>query len=411
MRKKTKILLLIVYFFIQSPVSGQKFFHYRSSLPVQDSSGFYKIALNPEILAKTHNQISDIRIKGPDGGNIAYLMARAIPAKPIKTFLNFPIYKTLSGRDSVFIFQNEHGYLSHQLVLRSRNTQVNRNFQVSGSDDLKNWYALLEDIPLEKSDSLNHSPLFSEQTLDIPYSSYRYYKITIQNGGRNPVEIMGAGIYLFTFPKSPQYEKVPLKEIFQKDSAGVTHLKLVFKEPYQINQIHYTIKYPSLFLRPVHIYSLIGKSKSLLKDTLLKSGSNSLISIYSKSQEIDWDIENGENPPLQFDKLEAFQIGEALIAPLEKGKKYQMVFGDSLATSPNYDLAFFADSLNKPLPLIFPNHPEPIAIISKLVPKPKVLPSYILWISILLALVLLGFLTFSLLKEIEGHKKQNGSIN
>ena len=65
-------------------------------------------------------------------------------------------------------------------------------------------------------------------------------------------------------------------------------------------------------------------------------------------------VSNEDNPPLEITAIRTFQPRRELVAYLEKGKSYQLVFDDPKAPKPNYDLNEFTGRI--------PAHPSMLAI-------------------------------------------------
>jgi hypothetical protein len=99
--------------------------------------------------------------------------------------------------------------------------------------------------------------------------------------------------------------------------------------------------------------------------------------------------------------VSASQLSQSLISYLEKGEEYALLFGDAKAIAPVYDLQFFADSLQKPLPQlahrdvsINPLHKNSTPVQS------SSMPNWAIWIAIAVALLILGLLTFKMTQEV-----------
>jgi hypothetical protein len=113
-------------------------------------------------------------------------------------------------------------------------------------------------------------------------------------------------------------------------------------------------------------------------------------------------LANGDNPPLQIDSVQAWQLNQFLITYLEAGKSFQLLFGDKQAREPDYDLKFFTDSAVKQVSEI-----KHLGILSnglyKTKPEPKKENNTLfIWISIAAALVLLIFMSWKMLGEMKG---------
>ena len=116
-----------------------------------------------------------------------------------------------------------------------------------------------------------------------------------------------------------------------------------------------------------------------------------------KTNELLLVIKNGENPPLKIYSVKTSGIIPEIIAYLEKGKTYLLLGGDSLLNSPDYELRHFKDSIPAISPLLNIGPVEAIKTVHKQVEGNN---SW-LWPSIIVVGLVLGFLTFKLLREMK----------
>ena len=112
-------------------------------------------------------------------------------------------------------------------------------------------------------------------------------------------------------------------------------------------------------------------------------------------------IQNDDDPPLAVKSIDSFNLNLSVIGYLNKAQKYELVFGDSVANSPNYDLKFFADSLDRNLTLLSTGAvvTNPLYQTAK-TKADQQFPAWIIWIAIALVLIILALLTYKMTKEI-----------
>jgi len=403
MLKKTNTRFFILILLFPGILKAQVGFHYTAKLPVPDSSCFYKIELSPEILSNTQKDFSDIRIFNAQNKSIPFIKENLTGSEILKSYLSFPEVKTFSLTDSIFVFVNQNQYLIQDLALQIGNTQVIREFNISGSEDLHKWIALKENISLESGAIGNPKTgsNYFEQIISLPISSYKYYKITVNNKGNEPITILRAGIYINNARTIIQYQKLPQEEILKKDSGTLSIVQVRYKESFPIQQIRMHISEPRFFLRRVHLFQYIGNKKEWVQDIILKSG-NTLISDFdAKTNILQWQIENEDNPPLQISSIETYQKEQSLLAILEKGIRYQLYFGNKNAKNPKFDLDYFKDSLPDAMPVLVPDSIKQVHIILKPLAQKNSLSIKYIWIVLGLIMLLLGFLTYSLLNTIK----------
>ncbi len=118
-----------------------------------------------------------------------------------------------------------------------------------------------------------------------------------------------------------------------------------------------------------------------------------------KVQTMILQIDNNDNPPLKVTNVTTSQNTQYLVAWLEKGKTYQLFAGNRSASEPQYDLYNFKDSIPTSVPTLSYG---PLTRVAGAMP-PAATPSknYWLWPTIIIAVIVLSFLTFKLMKDIK----------
>lgn len=113
-------------------------------------------------------------------------------------------------------------------------------------------------------------------------------------------------------------------------------------------------------------------------------------------------IRNGDNPPLKIDSLSVQQQQRSLVTYLEQGLNYELQFGDSLAAVPDYDLQAFKDSITAMQSLHY-GKIQPIKIAEITIPVSG--KHLWIWPAIILAGIVLSFLTYRLSADINKSKR------
>jgi len=392
---------------ISNYLFAQQTFKYSAKLPKIDTSGFYALDLTPDILAHSQNSLADIRLFG-DGKFTPYLFGGELPIKDQKSFVVFPQVNVASKTDTVtiFIVENKEHYIVSQLYLKLRSTAVNRTVNLSGSDDLNSWYAIKENLALAPVSTDNDKGV-DEQQLNFPYSTYRYFKIQVDHRNKAPIAILQAGIYK-QLVDVPGYVQIPVSSFTQKDSAKSSTVIIHFKDSYPINKIHLDIASPKFYKRKINIYQLSGKYFRLLTDTVINSTDASDLIFSAKTKAIELEIINEDNPPLSIKSATAYELTQKVIAYLEKNKQYQMLFGDSTIDAPNYDLKFFADSLQRKFSQLTPASTEVNPLYKpKQIKESKAIPAWAIWVAIASVVLILMMLTLKMTQEVKKRDTEN----
>ncbi|MDN3550430.1 DUF3999 family protein [Mucilaginibacter aquaedulcis] len=385
--------------------SAQRNFKYQATLPKVDSTGFYRISLQPALVAKARPDLADIRIIDAKGNFIPYITAGSLPQKDQKSFVVFtPVDARLAtDTGTTFTVENKTGLALDRLWIRLQNTAVQRKVSLSGSDDLKQWFAIQEDIPLQEA--VQNSEGTYMQSLSFPASNYRYLKLQVNDKNKTPIKFLQAGIYT-EYAAKLSYVPVKPVELSRTDSNKTTYLTLKLNDNYQINKLHINITAPKYFKREVSVYQIIGKEKQLLTDAELNSAKATDLLIAAKTSQLLLLINNGDNLPLNIKSVEAYQSDESVISYLDGKQSYRLLVGDQTVQAPEYDLQFFADSIHNNLVQI--SHGAVSKNTEYATQKVKAGRDYtvFIWIAIIVAAALLLFLTLKMTKEV--NKKAGG---
>jgi len=114
-------------------------------------------------------------------------------------------------------------------------------------------------------------------------------------------------------------------------------------------------------------------------------------------------IDNKDNPPLKIAAISTAQQACDMVAYLEKGKEYGLVFDNPQADPPDYDLALFNDSI----PAVIPNATVgPLTTMqTPIVQVATQQKNRWLWPVIGIVLLLLTLLTWQLTKDMKKERE------
>ncbi len=402
MRRSQKIkagLFVAGMFCVMFSASAQNSFKYAATIPKTDSAGFYKISLQPALVAKSNADLSDIRLITQKGYFVPYITADNLPQPANEKFMVFPRVAAASKTDTgtSYIIENRVSLPVNMLWVKLRNTAVKRTVNISGSDDLQRWFAIEEDVPLQQA-GLNSGGAYL-QSLSFPASNYRYLKLLVNDKNKAPLKFMEAGIYTEQ-SVSKSYFEVPDARVSQKDSNKVTYIDIWLNDNYLVNKIELNISAPKYYKRDVAVYQLDKQDRVLVSNAELFPGKSNSLLFAAKGNELELQIDNGDNLPLSLKNIKVFQADQFIVSYLDAGQSYKILTGDKKASAPDYDLKFFIDSIHQRIPEI--SHTAVIKnatyqIHNKIVNKDN---GIIIWISIIAALLLLILLTWKMVTEV-----------
>ncbi len=296
--KPGKGLLTILLLANGISLFAQHSFKYKADIGRVDTAAFYRISLSPKVLAKSPADLADIRLLDQNGKFVPYMFGSRLLVKAQQYFTAFPQVNLPGKQDTMttFIAENKVRLTINQLNLIIRNNTVDRMVNLAGSDDFTNWYAIKENIVLSKAGEGSYTNGTYSQVLNFPNSTYRYFKIQVNNNRKDPVAILMAGVYQ-TETVKPVYVKLPNVKFIQQDTGKLSRVFITFDEPYPVNQIKLSVADAKYYKRAISIYSVAGKKRKLLADTTIASADANGLNIAAKTKAIQLDIFNEDNPP------------------------------------------------------------------------------------------------------------------
>lgn len=403
-----KYSYLLMLFLLQAGLVVAQSFKYKWKLDSVNESGFHNISITPEISGYLRVDFNDLRIIDESNNNVPHIMRAAGIKWSEKLFREFPILSNTvtDSFQSVLTITNPTGQPITQLKVFLRNSSVSRPASLSGSNDNKTWFIIDDKLQLNRSfETLKDQYI---QELNFPLSNYRYFKLVVDNFNNDPLNIVKIGSYQnIDYRSVNPYLHNPTATLKQKDSADETFLEMDWPNAIHLDKLNFNILAPKFYSRNLRIYlhkynesMMMGLSEPLGFFTL-RSGTNNTVDFPRiKTDKLYCVIENGDNPPLQIKEVGAEQASFEVIAYLEKNNHYALLLGDSMASSPNYDLSTFKDSI--PLQQKFVTvlgNPEMIKHVTS--KKEKESNRWWIWPALAVLILSLGFLTYKLVLDMK----------
>jgi len=406
MRLSQKIkrgLLLIIFCWAAQSVLAQNTFKYAAPVPPVNTSGFYKIALHPDFISKSNADLSDIRLIDQRSHFVPYLNANNLPQPQREKFMVFPevVVKSIADTSTAFVIESTTKAPVNQLWVKLKNTSVSRLVNLSGSDDLKRWFAIKEDIPLQEGE-LNGDGTYL-QSLSFPASNYHYLKLLVNDKNKAPVKFLVAGIYTEQ-SLANLYFPIPPGKITRKDSDKVTYITIRLNDQYLVNKVSLVITAPKYYKRDVSVYRIDKHGYQSVSDAELNSNKENSLFIAAKTDRLELQIANGDNLPLSIDKVEVAQGEQCIVSYLEAGQSYTLLTGDPKANAPDYDLKFFTDSIHTTISKIGNDAVMKNAVYNIQPNRVKREYPAIIWAAIIIVLALLSLLTWKMINEVNNKK-------
>ena len=340
--KKTKALFILLCIALdlaaqegaykwQSPVSGL------------NGAGYYRLLLTPDVRSRSDNDGADLRLVDSSGNYVPYLLKPETVVNHAADMTILPVTSSVDARTETIIIENKNALTLSELQLTLRNKAQGTAAQMSGSDDGEKWFDINTNIYLSPSAEM-HADTF-EQTISFPPVRYKNLRLTIKARRSIPVNIIKAAV-VRSVVTSAKYSIIPLPTISQKDSTQKSYITLDYKEAYTIDRLILNVSGARLYHRQVEIYTRIDTGKWIAAGNgLVSSAGENSLTINAKTRQLLLVIENEDNKPLHIESVQSLQLNLYLISYLDGDRNYFLVFGNSKAKRPSYDLAYFEDSI------------------------------------------------------------------
>ncbi len=379
---------------------AQSGFKYTARLQQANQSGFYHIELLPEVTAKLQPTFNDLRVVDATGKQVPYMLQAQASFQVREASIQLPVISNRKEADNQthVVAKNTLNSSVNNLLLSLKNADATRTITISGSDDLRQWYVIRENLTSNKWYA-DTADTFS-RLLTFTKSNYKFFKIIIQGKELLPLNIVGVSIPVSELPETPGYVRISSPSISQKDSSdGYSYVTLRFDDSHLINRLSVDVSGAKFFKRNLYI---IDKNEIYNEHAPYSLSSNepSVYDISFKTNNILLKIQNNDNHALKLTHADAYQIKRFLITWLEKGDGYKLVFGDSLIPAPLYDIAFFKDSIKVQPTVLSHGNIEKNNVGTQHLGKQETSGKIWIWISIGAVLLVLLFSTFRMMKEI-----------
>ena len=373
-------------------------------------TGLYKMIVPAEIRSYSKDDLSDFRILDAQNNEVPYFLLTDAPEKRLEQFEEFAIVsKVVNSRKSTSIeIVNPHAQIN-DLKLIIANSEVIKKYSISGSNDQKEWFGLINNGILSDLQSSKTTSVSKE--ISFPLCSYRFLKIVLDDSTTLPINVLKIGNARTNFLKGEIQEiKVKSLQSTQLSAEKKTLIKIEFDYPQFIDKVVFDINKTSLFKRYGRIYTdkeRIEKNKTVKYQEEIEHFS--LVSNQSNAFEVDntklpflyIEIDNQDNPPLQISNIQFYQKPIFAIAELKSKENYTIKTGFPNLITPSYDLAYFKETISDSLPetqIISIEHQEQ----NKATDNPMSFwqQPWFMWLCIIIAGLMLLFFSMRLVKEM-----------
>lgn len=379
----------------------------KASLDSVAHTGYYKISLSPDVVSYLKEDYADIRIFDSKAKEIPYILQAEAPFQNQTELTLYPIlenkYIPTKAITRIVVHNPSRSAIS-RFILTLRNAAVEKEITLKGSDNKQDWFIIQRNYIVHASAVDNETS--EMRMVDFPVSNYEYFEISLNDKKKDPVQVISVGNYTSGIFRG-RYTEIPnLKfNLTTNDSLKQSTIQLIFRRPYEISKLSFEISSPALYKRNCQLGKLLKVGNHQIFESIssfsLQTGeANSLVIDPLKADTIVIRIENEDNVPLQITGIKAFQLNKYLIARLDAGEKYNLMFGNTDLKAPSYDLHYFSDSIPKNIPIL---QTGALRLIAETQVKSisHGFTQKIVWAVLVLVIIGLGFLTVKLTREMK----------
>lgn len=371
--------------------------------------GFHEILIDSKVRSASHDNLDYFRILDKSKNEVPYVVFNNSNRNDL-LFEKLEIINKLSIKDSIssFVINNYNYKFNGVLVLEISNSKISKNYSISGSNDQKEWYGLVANQILSDLNSENGTSV--EIVIPFPSNNYKFLNIEFKDTKSLPINILKIG---YLKGEQRAIETSILKDFQYKITENKKDKKsiITFSADHfqKVDEIAFTIS-NKLFSRNATLF--VNKIRTIKRQTenyqqeissfvLNSNTSNSFQLNGFFEKEFTIEIENQDNQPLDFSKIELLQNSLYIISDLKSNEKYEVVI-DSTLTKPQYDLNNFIKESKIDYPkAIISNFTKITSEKENASEKPFWQSKVFMWICILFGIAIIGYFAIGLLKDMK----------
>ena len=319
---------------------------YKSEISNPPKEGFYKIAIPLEVEGLANSNLSNLILVNSRGENIPYLMRNIKSAitnsKSVKNIKSYTT-KTISSNltTDIIIDSNSDEEVS-SFYLKTKNTKTAKLAKILGSDNKVDWYSIVDVIEILGVST--HDTSTSTQKISFPKSTYKYYKISIDDEQTAPIKVLEVyKVNTYTITNDANNTS----DVFNIKAENLTHdisdnktskVLVALPNKLNINKLSLHISAPKFYNRDAYIY--YSHNKSGLREISI-SNKSSIYNISRYCDSMNIDIYNGDNPNLTLDSVTYTISKREIIAYIDDFDQQHFIkFGGKAKAERDYDLSF-----------------------------------------------------------------------
>ena len=308
-------------------------------------NGLHQVLLNPETRSFAENNINYIRILDSKSNEVPYILLNKNRNNFNSQELPIISKNTIRKVATTIIIENEKLQKIDHLILKIANTDVTKKYNISGSNDGKEWFGLVDNQYISNLSEAGKTSI--ERTFNFPLNNYKLLKFDFIDKNSLPINILQASLESNSVILNSKIELDDFTKNIKIDkNEKKTKIEIAFKTPQVINEISFDISAPNFYLREAKV--LVKKTQKIKNrehntiETFCAFELNSAKENSFEIQELFTDhltieIDNEDNPPLAINEIKFQQQPTIILADLKSNENY-IISIDKKRSAPNYDL-------------------------------------------------------------------------
>ncbi|MFC1671543.1 DUF3999 family protein [Planctomycetota bacterium] len=339
--------------------------------------GVVETAVTPEVFDAARSDLADLRVGSAAGDEGAYVLRRA-QGTSHRTPLDVKLYNRtyVAGKQSSVTIDFGSAVMKNRIDVETPGTNFRRRVVVEGSDDGAKWQTVRDGAFLFRVQAGAGGGEYDKRSVTLSDNNQRYLRVTVFNGGDDPdrveVKDVKARRLVRVLP-----ETVPVvvagSEVKQDEKKRCTYVTLDLG--YRNLPLHdLTLRFADgNFFRRVSVEGR-NRTERIVK-TRVEDGParektvpepwnrirGGVLYRYATGGGADEEltlgitgtayrylrieIQNGDDPPLQFQSASANRLVHYLVFPPQADGAHFLYLGNPDARSPRYDLSHYVDRL------------------------------------------------------------------
>lgn len=410
MIRKSNYLLFFTVLFLGKSVSGQMDqYNYKRAIPATAET-WNKIVLPDNLFGKLKEDFSDIRIYGITKNNdtitAPWLLREAAENTSTTEVAARLINQARNAKGYYFTFEIANANSINEILLDFKQENFDWRTKLEGSQDQQEWYTLLDNYRVLSISNAQTDYRFAR--LRFPDAKYHYYRLLVHSN-ESPVLRSAKTVHQLLTAGSIKKYTIINTRVTQEKQHKQTIINLQLTMPVPVSRVKIFVHDTVDYYRQVTLQYAADSFKTAdgwsyhfqsLATATLTSIEPNLIKINSTvTDKLQLLIANQDNQALKVDSLEVSGYEQALIVRFAEPAIYWLVYGNSKALPPDYDISRFTDKIPAAVTPLQLGNEVLIKKEKKVVKSPLFQNKVWLWGLMLLIIVTIGGFSVSMMKK------------